>query len=299
MTANTAASVHQRLLNLARAEGRRFNDLLQHYALERWLYRLSQSTHRDRFILKGALMLVAWELPMARPTRDIDFLVRAENSLDIIAGMIADICVADAVDDGMMYDAASIKTSRIVEDAMYAGVRATFNGSLGRAKARMQVDAGFSDTVTPGPVEIVYPTALEYPAPRLRAYNRETAIAEKFEAMVKLGDVNGRMKDFFDIWMLATNQGFEGSALAASITHTFERRGTKLEADAACFREGFASSEDKQIQWKAFIERAALGAIAPSSFAHVWRVVIDFLKRMAVGDPGALRWQPGGPWTAR
>jgi len=298
MNANIAASIHQRLLNLARRDGRRFNEVLQRYALERWLYRLSVSKHADRFVLKGGLMLNAWQLPIYRPTKDIDLLARADNDLEVIRQVIVDIC-ATAVDaDGLVFDGTTVSTERIVEDAIYNGVRSTFTGFLGNARIAMQIDLAFSDVVTPGPVSLTYPTILDQPAPLLQAYNRETAIAEKFEAMVKLGELNSRMKDFFDIWSLATNQAFEEETLTEAIVQTFRRRGTEIDADAVCFAEAFGESEDKQKQWQAFLKRTQLTESAPTLFVDVWRETTAFLKPMITPMAGDLHWPPGGPWDS-
>jgi predicted nucleotidyltransferase component of viral defense system len=196
---NSAASVHQRLLNLARNEDRRFNEVLQRYALERWLYRLSVSGHADRFVLKGGLLLSAWDLPIYRPTRDIYLLARTPNDLDGVRAMISEICKEEVEPDGLVFDETTVSAERIAEDAVYKGVRSTFAGNLGNARIAMQIDLDFSDVVTPGPIALTIPTILELPAPELQAYNQETTIAEKFEAMVKLGELNSRMKDFFDI----------------------------------------------------------------------------------------------------
>lgn len=167
---NKAASVRQRLLNLAKASGRPFNEVLQHYALERWLYRLSRSEHAERFVLKGALLLRVWDVAVGRPTRDIDLLARTSNDLDSVRTVVEAICGTSVEDDGMEFDSNSVTTERISEDADYEGVRATFGGSLGTARCPMQIDMGFSDVVTPRPVEIDYPTILDLPAPHLRAY---------------------------------------------------------------------------------------------------------------------------------
>ncbi len=142
MSKDMAASVHQRLLNHARKEGVRFNDVLQRYALERWLYRLSKSDHSERFILKGALMLTAWDLPVTRPTRDIDMLAQVQNDLGGIRQLIADVCRVQCEDDGLIFAAESVTTERIAEDALYEGVRAEFKASLGNARIAMQIDLG-------------------------------------------------------------------------------------------------------------------------------------------------------------
>jgi predicted nucleotidyltransferase component of viral defense system len=296
MTKEIAASIHQRLLNHARKEGVRFNDVLQRYALERWLYRLSKSEHCERFVLKGALMLIAWDLPVTRPTRDIDMLAWVQNDLDGIRQLIAEVCRVECEEDGLLFSAESVTTERIAEDALYEGVRAGFKGSLGNARIPMQADLGFSDVVTPAPVDLTYPTILEQPAPRLKAYNRETAIAEKFQAMVKLGELNSRMKDFFDIWSLAGSQSFDGAILSKAVANTFERRNTPKNGNAVCFSETFGDSPDKQKQWQAFATRSQLTEQIPGAFVDVWRVVTQFLKPILADLEAATCWPPGGPW---
>ena len=295
MSKEMAASVHQRLLNHARKEGVRFNDVLQRYALERWLYRLSKSDHSERFILKGALMLTAWDLPVTRPTRDIDMLAHVQNDLGGIRQLIADLCRVQCEDDGLIFAAESVTAERIAEDALYEGVRVAFKGALGNARIAMQIDLGFSDVVTPAPVDLSYPTILDCPAPRLKAYNRETAIAEKFEAMVKLGELNSRMKDFFDIWSLAGNQSFD-DVLSNAIARTFERRNTPKDGDAVCFSEAFGNSPDKQKQWQAFAKRSQLTGKVPEAFVDVWRLATHFLKPMLADSGASTYWPPGGPW---
>jgi hypothetical protein len=168
-------------------------------------------------VLKGALLLRVWDVSIARPTRDIDLLARPGNDLDAIRRLVGDICKAPVEPDGMEFDPGTVVTERISEDADYEGVRATFQGLLGTVRCAMQIDMGFSDVVTPGPVDVDYPTILDLPAPHLRAYNRETAIAEKLEAMLKLGELNSRMKDSFDVWILSTTASFGGRALVEAV----------------------------------------------------------------------------------
>jgi hypothetical protein len=293
-----AASVHQRLLQASRSQGRPFSDLLQLYALERWLFRLSQSPHRERFFLKGALLLVAWELPSFRPTRDIDLLGQLSNELDSIRSVIAEVVQTPVEDDGLMFDPASIATERIAEDADYAGVRARFLGRLGNSRIPMQVDIGFSDVITPRAVAITYPTILDQPSPELLAYTRETVIAEKFEAMVSLGELNSRMKDFFDIWLLAQTFQFDGETLAAAMHATFTRRRTTIEADPICFSHRFALNDIKAKQWSAFVRRARL--VDAPAFADIINRIEAFLsppvRSTAAGERFSGQWTPGGPW---
>jgi predicted nucleotidyltransferase component of viral defense system len=298
MNADIAASVHQRLLNHSRSEGRRFNEVLQRYALERWLYRLSVSSHADRLILKGGLLLSMWDLPVQRPTKDIDLLASTTNDLDAVRDMIREICMVEVEPDGLVFHKSTVSSERIAEDAVYEGVRSTFSGSLGNARLAMQIDLGFSDVVTPGPISMTFPTILELPAPVLRAYNRETTLAEKFEAMIKLGELNSRMKDFFDIWSLATSQTFDGDMLSEAIALTFRRRGTVMDANAVCFEDTFGNSETKQTQWRGFLKRTQLAESAPALFVDVWRGVMTFLRPMISPSSGASHWTPGGPWSS-
>lgn len=297
---NIGASVHQRLKNAAKDSGRSFNDLAQYYALERWLYRLSKSHHADSFVLKGALMLVAWRAPILRATRDIDLLARTKNDLDSIKTIIAEVCREEVPDDGVVFDPESVTTERIAEDADYEGVRAQFRGHLATTRLAMQIDMGFNDVVTPAPIEISYPTILDYPAPLLRAYNRETAIAEKFEAMVSLGRLNSRMKDFFDIWLLATTSDFGGADLYAAISATFIHRGTPIVSEPQVFGPDFALDPSKQSQWVGFLKRMRPSE-APAKFADAVDLIRSFLlpinTALANNASFSMEWKHPGPWT--
>jgi len=206
-----AASVHQRLLNQAHATRRPFGELLQYYAMERFLYRLSRSPHADTFVLKGALMLTAWQAPVSRPTRDIDLLGRMDNAVDTVVQVLREVCVQDVQPDGLSFDSSSIRGEQIAEEAEYEGVRVRFMGRLGKARIHMQVDVGFGDVVVPKPRKTTYPTILDFPAPVLAGYSRESAVAEKLQVMVRLGELNSRMRDFYDIWLLSRVFDFDGS----------------------------------------------------------------------------------------
>jgi predicted nucleotidyltransferase component of viral defense system len=296
-----AASVHQRLLNVAKGTNRRFIDVLQYYAMERWLYRLSQSKHADRFVLKGALMLLVWRCPLLRPTRDIDLLGRIGNDPESVRSVMIDICQTPVEDDGLIFDVATVTTERIAEEAEYSGTRASFRGGLGRSRIAMQIDIGFSDVVTPGPTGITYPTILDHPPATLLAYNRETAIAEKLEAMLKLGELNSRMKDFFDVWSLAGSFDFAGPALARAVQQTLERRGMRIDTQPVCFTDGFAADAAKTAQWKAFAGRIHLTEV-PAGFPQIMAAVRAFLQpvltALASGRAFDLRWRAGGSWQA-
>ncbi len=298
---NVSASIHQRLLNMAKTSDRPFNELLVYYGIERFLYRLSVSQYGEHFVLKGALMMLVWQMPVTRPTRDIDLLGRTSNDLDAIRTMFTTVCQQPVSDDGLVFDAQNVTTERIAEDADYEGVRARFQGQLGKARIAMQIDVGFSDVITPAPVPVVYPAMLEQPAARLMAYNRETAIAEKLEAMVSLGELNSRMKDFFDVWLLARSYEFDGALLAQAITGTFRRRQTPVEVAPACFSSTFAKSPAKATQWKAFVRNARLSDV-PAKFAEVVAVVAGFagpvLGAVATRQAFHQTWRNSGPWSA-
>jgi Nucleotidyl transferase AbiEii toxin, Type IV TA system len=192
------ASVRQRLLNKSRTQGRPFQELLQYFAMERFLYRLAKSPYSDRFVLKGALLLTAWQAPQSRPTMDIDLEGRVNNQLDHIKEVVATVCEVDVEPDGIVFNRTSIEVSRIKEDADYEGVRVQFHATLARARIPMQLDIGFGDVITPGPTDIEYPSLLDFPPSLLRAYPKETVVAEKLEALTALGLLNSRMKDFYD-----------------------------------------------------------------------------------------------------
>ncbi len=262
---DVAASVHQRLLNVARETGRPFNEILQYFAMERLLYRLSRSAHNDSFVLKGALLFRVWDVPDSRATRDIDLLAFLDNSPENLAAVFREVCPIES-DDGLVFDPDSVQAQTIKEDADYEGVRVRFRGLLGNARITMQADIGFGDTVHPDAVNDEYPTLLDMDAPALRMYPPETVIAEKAEAMVHLGSLNSRMKDFYDIWRLSQQFAFDNSILGEAIKLTFENRGTELIPFDELKAE-LLGNESLNKQWTAFLEKT--GVVGPTSFDEV------------------------------
>ena len=297
-TRNMAASVRQRLLNRAKREKRPFNELLQYYAMERFLYRLSRSAHADCFVLKGALMLRVWRSPELRPTMDIDLLGRASNEGNSIVAQIRDVIAVGVEPDGLVFDPDSIQSERITENADYEGIRVRLRGTLDSARVSVQIDIGFGDIVYPEPEESDLPTMLDLPAPRLLCYSRESAIAEKFEAIVKLGVLNSRMKDFYDIWLLSRQFNFDGAKLAEAIRLTFERRGTVLPANIEAFNKTFIDS--KQVQWTAFWKRIQQDHI-PALFNDIVSALEIFLSppasEFSQGNLKLASWTAPGPWS--
>lgn len=298
--ANLPASVHRRLLNRARDTGQPFNYLLQHFAMERFLFRLSRSEYAERFILKGALMLTVWGVPVGRPTMDIDLLGRTNNSIEGLVRLFGAVCNLDVEADGIAFDASTLVGERIMEEAQYEGVRLRFRGSLGNAAISMQVDVGFGDVVIPSAEVVDYPALLDFPGPRLSGYSRESTIAEKLHVMTGRGLLTSRMKDFFDVWLLSRHSSFSGDTLAEAIRATFARRGAQVEGEPEVLTAGFASDGTKTAQWRALLHRSRL-TDAPTDLAEVVGDLAVFLgpvtQALSAGEPFHKRWQAPGPWT--
>lgn len=257
------ASIRQRLLDRARGYGEDFQLVLDRFAVERLLYRLSISPHRDQFLLKGAMLFAVWFDVPHRPTRDADFLGFGSADPERTAGILRELCVMD-LDDGLTFDLDSLDIEETREAASYAGLRVRLNATLGSARCHVQWDVGFGDAVTPGPVETDYPVLLDdMPAPRLRVYPRETVFAEKLEAIATLGIANSRMKDYFDLLALIREGAMDEAAQRAAIRATFERRGTQLPEDVPFgLTDEFSHDRQKQAQWQAFLRRNRLDGIS-------------------------------------
>ena len=277
---NLGASIRDRLLNKARAEKRDYNLMLTRYALERLIYRISISPYRDQFLLKGALLFDLWFDVPHRPTRDVDFLGYGPADIPHLEGVFRDLCAIDA-NDGIEFQAKTVKAAEIRKEANYAGVRVTLIGVLAGAKCPVQADIGFGDAVVPGPEEVTYPVLLDdNPAPQLRAYPRYTVVAEKLEALVSLGMLNSRMKDYFDLWVLVTFAEFDNAILKKAIQATFERRSTPLPAKLPIgLSDEFANDGQKNKQWLAFLHK---NGIAPKPLAEIVTDLRNFLWPLLV-----------------
>jgi Nucleotidyl transferase AbiEii toxin, Type IV TA system len=256
MSRDRAASVRARLLNVAKATGADFNLVLVRFALERLLFRLSTSVHADRFVLKGALLFTLWyDLPH-RATRDADLLGFGPGDTDSMAEVFRDIA-SIAGDDGIVFDPASVRVVEIRKEAGYAGVRVTLNGRLAGARCVAQVDVGFGDAVTPGPTDAIYPVLLDdLPAPHLRTYPVYTVIAEKLHAVVVLGMVNSRLKDYLDLVVIAERETLDGSTLALAIAATFQRRGTRVPTELPTgLSDEFALDPSRMALWQSLLKK--------------------------------------------
>ena len=243
---NVGASVRARLLNLSRQRRQPFQLLLNYYVLERLLYRLSQTKHRDRFILKGAMLLTTWFADPLRPTKDLDFLALGNDDQLAMIEIFREICAVH-FNDGVMLAADSVEVERIREQAEYGGLRITANATIDQAKVRVLIDIAFGDAIEPGLQEIDLPVMLDFPAPHLRAYVPETVIAEKFQAMIMLGRANSRMKDIYDIWALSRIFDFKDDKLPRAISATFARRKTDIPSELPdALSTGFANDAQKR-----------------------------------------------------
>ena len=259
MTKDLAASVRARLLNLAKAEGSDFNQVLVRYALERFLYRLSQSAHADRFVLKGALLFTLWYDMPHRPTRDADLLGFGPSDLESISRTFREIA-SIAVNDGITFDPGSVNAEEIRKNAGYAGARVVITGDLANARCKTLIDIGFGDAVTPGPVQAEYPVLIEgFPAPRLQTYPVYTVVAEKLHAIALLGMTNSRVKDYFDLQVMLERESLNMNTVAQAISATFTRRGmavpTKLPIGLS---DEFAADRSRQALWTAFAKKNGL-----------------------------------------
>lgn len=257
--ADTAKSIHQRLLNIRNKTGENFNSLLVRYGLERLLYRIMLSNHSDVFVLKGAMLFALWHEVPGRPTRDIDLLGFGNPTHQQLKQLFSDAGDVVFDDDGLRFDTNSIRTEDIRDDQEYFGIRIRLHAFLGNARIPIQIDVGFGDVLTPAPQEIEYPTILDLPAPRLMAYHPATVIAEKVNAMVVHGIMNSRMKDFYDIYILLKHMNIDDNLLAQAIKATFNRRKTELpKLLPVALSEDFLEDGTKETQWKAFLNRSNL-----------------------------------------
>lgn len=299
MTGNLSASILARLLTLAKLRGDDYNLLLNRFGMERLLARVSASPHADRFLLKGALLFALWYDTPHRPTKDADLLGFGPDDEANLIATFRDIAAMD-LGDGIVFDPDSVKADAIREDNTYGGTRITLVARIGSARCALQIDVGFGDAVTPGPQTVAYPTLLgDFPAPTLRVYPVYTVIAEKYQAMVMLGQANSRMKDFFDLAVIARRTELDGATLAAAIAATFSRRQTALPTERPlALTQQFSEDAAKLRQWQAFlnknrIEAASLGDTVALLDDLLWpptQVAAAGSQATATWRPEALRW---------
>jgi predicted nucleotidyltransferase component of viral defense system len=294
-------SVQTRLNEHARAIGADPNVVLVRFAVERLLYRLSRSQYADRFVLKGALLMLVWLGETVRPTRDADLLGFGDITPEALHRIFAELCDLEVKPDGLRFPSSSIRVEPIRPEDAYGGWRVTLLARLGNARIPVQVDIGMGDAVVPEPELLEYPALLDFPRARLRAYRPETAIAEKLHAMVVLGEANSRMRDFFDIHALALHCNFDGDILAQAVRATFERRRTPLPTLLPlALTPEFGALPSKQMQWAGFLRKNGLGSV-PVALIEIVAVIARFLAPVVHAARGLdvppSTWPPGGPWS--
>ena len=305
MTTDVAASIRARLLSKAKGEGTEFQLFLDRFACERFLYRLGKSSVRERCILKGATLLALWMEEPYRATRDVDLLAFGSNDEATVRAMIQEVCEVPCPEDGLIFDLKTLVITEIMDNEQYAGQRARFRALLGKARLTIQLDFGFGDAVTPEPEEQELPTLIaQLPAPKVRAYSRTTALAEKFEAMVKLGMGNSRMKDFHDVCALSEAFAFDGAELRESVANCFQRRGTVWSDELpVALTTAFYTNADRQARWNAYGQSGALLTVLPQAFETIGTRIQAFLgpvrDSILVGEPFDKQWPAGGPWRHR
>lgn len=295
---NLAASVRQRLLNIARAQGQLFDVILVRFALERLLYRLSISDHRDRFILKGGMLVTLWVEDHNRVTRDADFLGRGDASEEGLRATFAEIMTI-ACDDGLRFDADGLTVTPIREETEYGGTRLRTIAYLERTRIPITLDIAVGDALADTPRDISYPTLLGMEAPKIRTYPPATVVAEKFQAMVALGIANGRMKDYYDLWAIPKTVEMTENELDTAIEATFGRRQTAIPEDRPPgLSTAFAEDELKQRQWRAYAESIDLGGVAlPEIVEAIWSLIGPCCRRLtSSSEPsGNVRSAPAAP----
>lgn len=259
MTKNIGESVRSRLKNIAVKEGSDFNAVLTRYGLERLLYRIGESEYSKQFLLKGALLFNLWYDMPHRPTKDIDLLGFGDNDLAYIKQTFSKICRISA-DDGISFLSESVTLDTIKKDGGYTGARVELFGELAKAKIKIQIDIGYGDAVTPGPIDAHYPVLLsDLPAPKIRTYPIYTVIAEKLHAIALLGMANSRLKDYLDLYVLLGNEQIDNQVLAKAIQATFNRRGMTVPGVLPIgLTDEFANDPTRESMWKAFLRKNEL-----------------------------------------
>lgn len=282
---DVAASVRQRLLNLSREEGRVFDVILVTYGLERLIYRLSVSDHRNSFVLKGGMLVTIWTEDENRVTRDADFLGYGESTEDHLKTVFAEVMNMNIeIDDGLVFDAAALTAAPIREDQEYGGVRLKTTASIGTTRIPITIDIGFGDAIAEPGYTIDYPSLLDMPSANIRAYPPATVIAEKFQAIVDLGLANGRMKDYYDLWAIPNTKAIEPVELDAAIRATFERRGTDIPGEPPVgLSPEFVNDDQKTAQWTAYAASIDLDALSLDAVVEtIWSYIGPACKRLNV-----------------
>lgn len=279
---NIAASIQHKLKEIAKKEGKTYDLITLRYFQERLLYRLSISIYRDNFCLKGGAFIYAFSKEKSRPTKDIDFLGKniANDETTLIA-IFKEICQIKYPNDGVSFDFENITSEIITENKTYPGIKLGITAYFEVNKLKspnISIDIGFGDFITPEPKDIEYPTFLEMDAPKIKAYSIETVIAEKFAAMIDLGESNSRMKDFYDVYKILSSPEYDKDILQEAISNTFNVRNTPYHADHPIFNDSFIHDDGRLKQWETFLKKSNLDTSI--KFREVLDLIKEILKPM-------------------
>lgn len=300
---NIPASVRARLLTGAQERKEDFNLTLQRYAAERFLYRLGASRHRQTFVLKGAVLFALWGGSLYRPTRDLDLAGYTQDDPGTLVPIIQEICAVPCPEDGLEFRADTVRAEPIRNEGDYHGFRVRLLATLEQAEVNMQIDIGLGDAIKPAPNDVNYPVLLDAPAPNIRAYPHEAVVAEKYHAMVALGERSTRFKDYYDVYVLAKQFPFDGQQLAGAVAATFERRRTQITPIQSTAVSTASFSQDaRAAQWRTYLDRNRLPG-APADFSAVGETITAFLSpisdALASDQDFASSWDAGGPWRLK
>ncbi len=297
---NVPMSVQTRLLNLAKSQGKPFQEILQYYGIERFLFRLSKTDHSASFVLKGGLIFYALHFSLRRVTRDIDFRSYTRNSTDNLTAILHAVFTVQVPYDGLEFREESLRFEEILVDADYKGVRISFLAYLGTTRIPLHIDVGFADVITPETLSLDYPCLLEgMETPILKGYPTESIVSEKFQAMVRLADINSRWKDFYDLWLLSEETDFEGRTLQKALMATFEQRETAFPVDVPiALTESFARARQKQ--WQIFLKKNGIFQENNQDFFLVIERLRAFLlppmKAIVEATSFEMKWKARGDW---
>lgn len=293
-----AASIRGRLERIARERGEDSQVTLIRFAIERWLHRLSRSTHRDRFVLKGAMLFEIWSRHRHRATRDLDLLGRGASDAANLRETLEQICQVEVESDGLVFDPDSISFEELHEGQDYPGQRARMTVRLGNVRIPLAIDIAFGQAVTPAPEDAEYPSMLDLPTGRVLAYPQAVTIAEKFQAMVDLGIANSRVKDYFDVAQLAEMFEYDEAPLAAALRATFERRHTPLpEGSPLSLTPEYFERPDRQADWRAFTRRSGVETgTLEQACRKVAELLLPVVERMRSGATLERRWRTATRW---
>lgn len=301
---NPAASVRMRLLNHAKQHGDDYQRVLTRYAIERLLFRLSQTEAAEHYVLKGAMLFITWPEHVFRPTGDLDLLGKGDPDPVTITELFARICEVESPNDGITFDSATLKVEPVRETDKYQGAQVTLKGELAGAVIHVQVDIGFGDHVYPPPTRQTFPSLLpDMPAANILMYPPETVLAEKFEALIRFGEANGRVKDFHDLWVTTRTFPFDLPSLVEAVGGTLRRRETAIPDEMPVgLTEDFARIVEERGLWSGFLRRNPPN-FQPPPFADLQAELRRFfgpiIASLAVPEGAKGRWDPdGGAWHA-